>query len=108
YLFENSGLAGRLKRNKCAPFEGVKLLRCLGADRRRKGRKSATQKCPSLRPFCPVPRRGSAEWLEFLSRVLGFRGKARFVLVACCNCEGSATPNDSNPDRDLYAGFSGT
>jgi hypothetical protein len=46
------------------------------------------QKSPSQRSFWKVYRWLRAELLRFLFGGLGFRGKARFVLVSCCRCEG--------------------
>jgi hypothetical protein len=34
--------------------------------------------------------------MAFLFQAQGFRGKARFVLILCCTCEGSQTNEKSN------------
>jgi hypothetical protein len=55
-----------------------------------------SQKCPSHGPFRRPPRRRAARWLAFLFGAHGFRGKARFVLIFCCSCEGLHTIEKGN------------
>jgi hypothetical protein len=53
-----------------------------------------------------VPRRRIADSLRFLFQALGFRGKARFVLLLCCACEGSRTDKFIESGRIFFPDIS--
>ena len=76
-----------------SPFEwgGKQTALCVPRDVTIRRRILVGQKCPSHGRFPGPRRRGAASWLTFLFRVHGFRGKARFVLIFCCRCEGLHT-----------------